>query len=607
MNTLKRIYALLTSAERRQLYWLLPAVILMGFVEVVGIASIMPFLALLSQPDAISSNALLRWAYTAFGFQTDSSFLIFVGVGVLVILTLSNAFTFFITWTLARFTWLRNHSISRRLLAGYLFRPYTFFLNRNTSELNATLFSEVREVVLNLLVPLVRAVSRLVVAIFILGFLLIYDPLLALVTFSLLGGAYTGIFLGMRRTLSRVGAQRVAAQKASYRVASEALNGIKDIKVLGKEDVFLKRFSKHSKIFAQNTATGQSISFIPRYSLEVIAFGGILVIVIYYLAVYGSVADVLPILGLYAFASYRLLPAMQSIFETLSMIQVNGPMLESIVADLQSAESVVAPERNDLPELSFAEGLRFNAVSYSYPETQTPVLKELDLHIKPGSSVAFVGSTGSGKTTAVDLILGLLEPSSGFLTLDGIPLDGRARLAWQAKLGYVPQHIHLSDDSVLRNIALGVNDAAIDKEAAIRAAKAADLHDFIESLAEGYSSEVGERGVRMSGGQRQRLGIARALYHQPQVLILDEATSALDNRTEESVLSAIEALSGEKTLISIAHRLSTVQHCDDIFMLERGRLVARGRYQELLDSSPEFAALTKQSKGASQPEPTSTA
>ena len=595
MTTLKRLYALLTPSERRQIYWLMPAVVLMGFVEVVGIASIMPFLALLSQPEAINDNALLSWAYTTFGFEQDSSFLIFVGVMVLIVLTLSNAFTFFITWVLARFTWLRNHSISRRLLAGYLFRPYTFFLNRNTGELSATLFSEVREVVLNLLVPFVRAVSRMVVAAFILGFLLIYDPLLALVTFSLLGGAYTGIFLGMRRTLSRVGEERVTSQKVSYRVVSEALGGIKDIKVLGKEDVFLKRFSKTSRQFAYNTATGQSIGFIPRYSLEVIAFGGILVIVIYYLAVYGSVANVLPILGLYAFASYRLLPAMQSIFETLSMLQINGPMLTSIVADLQSAETVSPPDKSKLPVLDFNEGLKFNDVSYSYPEMQTPVLKGLELTIKPGSSVAFIGATGSGKTTTIDLLLGLLEPTSGFLCVDGVPLEGQARLAWQAKLGYVPQHIYLSDDTALRNIALGVDDEEIDVERAIMAAKTADLHRFIESLPDGYHSEVGERGVRMSGGQRQRLGIARALYHQPKVLILDEATSALDNRTEERVLKAIHD-SGDKTLISIAHRLSTVQSCDEIFMLQQGCLIARGTFDELLDSSPEFARLAQQTQ-----------
>ena len=595
MTTLKRLYALLTPSERRQLYWLMPAVVLMGFVEVVGIASIMPFLALLSQPEAINDNALLSWAYTTFGFEQDSSFLIFVGVMVLVVLTLSNAFTFFITWVLARFTWLRNHSISRRLLAGYLFRDYTFFLNRNTGELSATLFSEVREVVLNLLVPFVRAVSRMVVAAFILGFLLIYDPLLALVTFSLLGGAYTGIFLGMRRTLARVGEERVTSQKASYRVVSEALGGIKDIKVLGKEDVFLERFSQTSRQFAHNTATGQSIGFIPRYSLEVIAFGGILVIVIYYLAVYGSVANVLPILGLYAFASYRLLPAMQSIFETLSMLQINGPMLTSIVADLQSAETVSPPDKSTLPALNFNESLNFNGVSYSYPAKQTPVLTELELTIKAGSSVAFVGATGSGKTTTIDLILGLLEPTSGFLSVDGVPLEGQARLAWQAKLGYVPQNIHLSDDTVLRNIALGVDDEEIDTERAVTAAKAADLHRFIEGLPDGYHSQVGERGVRMSGGQRQRLGIARALYHQPEVLILDEATSALDNRTEERVLKAIHN-SGGKTLISIAHRLSTVQSCNEIFMLQRGRLIARGTFEALLDSSPEFAHLARESQ-----------
>ena len=596
MNTLKQIYALLTPSERRQLFWLAPVVVLMALAEVVGVASVMPFLALLSQPDAIQSNALLAWAYELFDFRRDTSFLIFVGVCVLLVLTLSNAFTLFVTWLLARFTWLRNHSVARRLLAGYLWRPYSFFLNRNTSEISATLFSEVREVILNILVPLVRAAARLVAAVFILLFLVIVDPLLALITFSLLGGAYGGIFLALRRTLARLGKARVTAQRESYRVAGEALGGIKDVKVLAKEEAFLTRFSDYSKRFADATATGQAISFIPRYALEVIAFGGLLVIILYYLVTRGSAQDVLPVLGLYALASYRLLPALQSVFETVSMIQVSGPMLDTIVSDLRNAQQIEVPDSTDLPGLAFDKALRLEHLSYSYPETSVPVLQDINLTIKPGSSVAFVGTTGSGKTTIVDLILGLLTPSGGNLRLDDTVLSGKALFAWQRKLGYVPQSIYISDDTLARNIALGLRDEQIDRSKLGAALRAADLQMFVDGLPDGLETYVGERGVRMSGGQRQRLGIARALYFEPEVLILDEATSALDNVTEASVLASITKLGRSKTLITIAHRLSTVENCDEIFMLEGGRLIARGSYQDLLRESKAFAALARRSE-----------
>lgn len=596
MKTIRKILSLFSKEEKRQLYYLLPAVIVMALVEVIGIASIIPFLDLLSQPEARTENPLLNSLYTKLGFASDERFLIFVGLGVLAILLLSNAFTMVVTWAILRFTWMRNYTISRRLLASYLYRPYAFFLNRNTAELSASLFSEVQQIILYLILPGMRMVARFVVAVFILTFLFIYDPLLALITFALLGSTYGAIFFVVKRNLSNLGVRRVAAQRRSYKFADEALSGIKEIKLLGKEESFIERFSLPAEDYARSTATSQIIAHIPRYALEVIAFGGILTVVLYYLIAKGDVANVLPMLGLYAFASYRLLPALQSIFEALTKVQVNAAMLENLSNDLQKANAVSGVERSE-SSLSFRDRLEFRYISYTYPETQHPVIHDLNLVIEAGSTVAFVGTTGSGKTTTVDLLLGLLSSSTGELRLDGVLLDEDTLPSWQRKLGYVPQTIYLSDDSVLNNIALGVATEYIDKAAVVKAAKAADIHEFIETMPNGYETEVGERGIRLSGGQRQRLGIARALYHDPEVLILDEATSALDNLTEETVFKAIEAYSGRKTLIMIAHRLSTVKNCDTIFLLDKGRLIAQGSYDELVITSKQFAAMVRSVKG----------
>ena len=592
MKTLRKILTLFSNEEKRQLYWLLPAIIIMALVEVVGIASIIPFLDLLSEPDARVNNPLLSALYTNFGFTSDERFLIFVGSAVLVVLLISNAFSMLVTWAILRFTWMRNYTISRRLLTSYLYRPYAFFLNRNTAELSASLFSEVSQIILYLILPGMRMVARFVVAVFILVFLFIYDPLLALITFALLGSAYGGIFFVVKRTLNSLGVKRVAAQRRSYKLAGEALSGIKEIKLLGKEENFLKRFSVPAEEYARSTATSQVIAHVPRYALEVIAFGGILTVVLYYLVVRGDVSNVLPMLGLYAFASYRLLPALQSIFEALTKVEVNAAMLESLSDDLKEANELSLVYK-DQPPLAFREKLEFVNLSYTYPETHHPVIHNLNLSVKAHSSVAFVGTTGSGKTTTVDLLLGLLTPSAGEMSVDGVVLDETNLSAWQKKLGYVPQSIYLSDESVLQNIALGVEPQFIDKTAAIKAAKAADIHDFIETMPEGYETEVGERGIRLSGGQRQRLGIARALYHDPEVLILDEATSALDNLTEKNVFGAIETYSGYKTVIMIAHRLSTVRNCDMIFLLDKGKLVAQGTYNELLKKNRQFAAMVQ--------------
>jgi ABC-type bacteriocin/lantibiotic exporter with double-glycine peptidase domain len=366
--------------------------------------------------------------------------------------------------------------------------------------------------------------------------LIIVDPLLALSVGVVLGLAYVAIFALVSGWLKRLGQASVKANQERYIAVSEAFGATKEVKVGGLEQAYIQRFSKPAEIYAKGQATAQVIQQLPRFVLEGIAFGGILLVMLYLMIKSGSFTAALPIIALYAFTGYRLMPALQQIYAATSQMRYAGPSIEALYDDMMTFQEVVSDSSNPTP-LSFNKSIDLEQVSYRYPNATHPAIKSMDLSIPARSSVAFVGATGSGKTTTVDVILGLLEPQSGKLIIDGQAITATNRRKWQSAIGYVPQQIYLADDSVAANIAFGISSENIDQKAVERAAKIANLHEFVvEDLPQGYATTVGERGVRLSGGQRQRIGIARALYHSPQVLIMDEATSALDSLTEQAVM-----------------------------------------------------------------------
>jgi len=435
-------------------------------------------------------------------------------------------------------------------------------------------------------------VAQSTVALALLILLITVDPMLALNVGVVLGLAYAGIFAFMSGWLKRLGQARIDANKERFTAVSEAFGAAKEVKVGGLEQAYIQRFAKPAEIYAKGRATVDVITQLPRFALEAIAFGGMLLVILYLMAKSGSFASALPIIALYAFAGYRLMPALQQIYGALTRLRFAGPALDALHQDLVSLQAADA-QPGRLSPLPLTQAIRLNHVSYRYPNAPQSVLKDIDLTIPAHSTVGFVGATGSGKTTTVDVILGLLKPQEGALNIDGQPITAANRRQWQRAIGYVPQHIYLADDSVAANIAFGVNAKDIDQEALERAAKIANLHEFVvNDLPQGYTTTVGERGVRLSGGQRQRIGIARALYHNPQVLILDEATSALDNLTEQAVMEAVNNLGHNITIILIAHRLSTVRQCDQIYLLERGEVKASGTYDELRASDQQFASMT---------------
>lgn len=598
MDVLRTLFSLLTRRERRNLSILFVAVLAMASLQVASVASIMPFLSVASDPSIIQENEHLHWAYRTGGFDDDRSFLIALGGAALVVLVLSNAFIVLTRWAVERYAWGRNHSLSRRLLRSYLHRPYEYFLTRNSAELGKNILEEVKEVTDQMLKPALRGAAKGIVALFIVGFLVYFDPVVALMVSVVLGAAYGGIYFVVREQLDARGEARVEANTKRYQFVGEAFGGIKEVKIQGREDAFLDLYDDPSRQYARNQALYRVIKKVPRYVIEAVAFGGILLIAIYLIAIRESIQQVVPVLGLYAFAGYRLLPALQQAFHGLASARFNIAALNKLHRDLQGQmESDIrvlaerGEEAGDSP-LVLEQRLELRGVTYTYPDAQRPAIKNLSLTISARTTTGVVGKTGSGKTTAVDLILGLLRPEDGAITIDGTPLRDDTRRRWQETLGYVPQHIYLSDASVAQNIAFGVSAEDIDMDAVRDAARRAHILDFVEEeLPRRWGTVVGERGVKLSGGQRQRIGIARALYHEPSVLVFDEATSALDPSTEARVMEAIYELDGEQTILLVSHRLGTVQRADTIFMLEDGRKAGAGTYDELIEEHSQFRSM----------------
>jgi ABC-type multidrug transport system fused ATPase/permease subunit len=450
-------------------------------------------------------------------------------------------------------------------------------------------------VVNNLLIPAMRFMAQAVVVASLVALLVIAEPVVALGAGALLGGGYAGAFWLARRRVRQRGAEQVAANAERFRVATEAFGGIKDVKSLGLEAAYLDRFDRPAGRFSAAETYALTLIELPRHLLEAIAFGGMLLLVLALLTGDDGAAlkDILPMLGLFAFAGIRLFPASQQLYANFTKLRFGAAALDALHRSLTEAEGPGGePLSPPPPPLRLRDRLELREVRFAFPEADREALTGLSLTIPANATVGVVGGTGAGKTTAIDILLGLLEPTAGALLVDGTPVEGEARRAWRRSVGYVPQQIFLSDDSVAANIAFGLPPEAVDMAAVERAARTAELHDFVATeLPEGYATFVGERGVRLSGGQRQRIGIARALYRDPDVLILDEATSALDNLTERAVMEAVRNLGRRKTVIMVAHRLSTVRDCDRIFLLERGRLAAEGSYAALFEGDARFRAL----------------
>lgn len=591
MNSIKKLKELLSRAEQKQAIFLLIMIVVMAFLDVAGVASILPFMSVLVNPELIQTNIALREIYLFFNFSSVEGYLFFLGLLVFIILLFSLAFKAATNYIQMRFVLMREYSIGKKLVEGYLRQPYTWFLDKNSAHLAKTVLSEVGVVLGGALMPMMNLVAQGLTTIAILSLLFMVDIKLASTVMTFFGFVYGIVFLMTSGFLTRIGNERVNANQVRYNVIYETFGAIKDIKYMGLESHYLDKFSNAARIYATNQAAAQVLAQIPRFALEAIAFGGMLLLVLYLMVTSGNFSEVLPIIALYAFAGYRLMPAFQQIYSSFSQLRFIQPSLNILYDDVMSQkfDDVTCVESG----MTFKDYIELKNIDFSYSSRPFKVLRGINLKIQSRQVVGLVGTTGSGKTTLIDIILGLLKPKSGDLFVDGILVDQSNLRNWQALVGYVPQQIYLADETIAVNIAFGVNPAEIDQVAVERAAKIANIHDFIvKELPEGYQTVVGERGVRLSGGQRQRIGIARALYRNPQILILDEATSALDNLTERAVMEAVNRLSHQITIILIAHRLSSLQQCDLVYVLDKGVVVASGSYDDVVTQSDIFRAMS---------------
>ena len=603
MSIIKKIYTILLPAERRKGYLLLLMVLIMAILDTAGVASIAPFIAVISNPDVVVSNVFLSGFYDFVGFsRVDNKpidiedFMFFLGVVVFITMLISTLFKAWTIYTLERYTQQCNFSLGHQLVSGYLRQPYSWFLNRHSSDIGKAILSEASAVISGALFPLMLIIAYGAVTLSIMALLFVVDPWLSMLVGSGLGGIYVITYLVLRRYLSDIGEDRVLANKERFKIVQEGFKGIKDIKIYGLENTLLGRFKGPSLRYAKHTATQHIIGKMPRFLMEILAFGGMLLVILYLMKSYDEFSEVMPILALYTLAAYKLMPSLQQVYSQITTLRFSISALNTLYDDLEllNQSNIEELPSEEVRPLGINQHISLSGINFQYPGQEVLAIDGISLNIPVKTTVGFVGSTGSGKTTIVDIILGLLQPNSGRIMVDNILINSKNIRAWQKTIGYVPQQIHLSDDTIAANIAFGHDSNSIDYDAVESAAKIANLHEFIvDKLPNGYRTKVGEQGVRLSGGQRQRIGIARALYYNPEVLIFDEATSALDSVTERLVMEAVHKLGQKKTIIMIAHRLSTVRECDCIFVLENGKIEGQGTFNELVKSNTRFKNMSK--------------
>jgi len=593
-KTIKKILHVFNRKEKIKFLWLSIAILIMGFLEVVGVASILPFMQLVSEPDAIEKSTLLSNIFNYFNFTDHKQMLIYFGVGVMVLIAFTNIFSIFTIWLQYSYSWGVAHNLSTRLLRTYINKPYRFFLNTNTSQLRAYIISEVNSLTGGVIIPIIEVFSRTFVSLVIFGLLLWIDIKIALIMFGALGGAYVLIYLAQRNYLKKIGHHRIEMNLLRFKSLQELLDGIKTVMVYNQQQFFYDRYHYASKEFCEVQPKYNLLLAAPRNILEFLAFGSILGVTIYIFISSGNIQSAIPRLSLYAVAGYRLLPALQKAFSAAAKLRHNYPILEKLYDDLVISLEYKDDTNQEIVPMPFGDVIELNQLSFSYESSDQQIIKNFNLDISKGQTVAFIGSTGSGKTTLVDLIVGLLHPTHGQINIDDNTIHSTNVKSWRANLAYVPQEVFLFDDTIVRNIILGNKEDEIDSHRLKKVTQIANIYDFVtKELPEGFETKIGERGVRLSGGQRQRLGLARALYSNPEVLILDEATSALDSITEKEVIESLKLLPQNITTIIIAHRLSTVRHADQIYILKEGQIADYGTYDSLMESNDSFKTMVE--------------
>lgn len=562
--------------DKIKLYSLMMTIVVGSFFELMGVTIFMPFINIIMEPNAIQQNAILKYSYDILGFQSVTSYLAAMSGVIIFIYIFKNIYLALEKNAIYKFSYNTQRKLSSRLLTAYMNEPYTFHLNKNIAELQRSM-QEDTDLFAKAIIHIMEMAAEICVCVAIGIYLFIVSKSITTLVILLLAICLI-IFIYISKKFSQNLGEKSQIYKSNiYKWMNQALGGIKEIKVLNRESYFVASYDAYFEKFIYGLRISCLIRILPKYVIETVCMTGLLLAIIIKLFVgQKDIIDFIPQLAVFAVAAFRLLPSVGKINEHLATILYSYPSIDLIYHDLKEVEITSLKKEETSEKWNFEHVLKIKNVCYHYPDSEEEVLKNVSFDIEKGTSIAFIGQSGAGKTTMVDIILGLLTPQIGKITADSLNIEKNINV-WQKEIGYIPQTIYLSDDTIRNNIAFGIPENEIDKDAVESALNKAQLLQFVDTLPDGMDTIVGDRGIRLSGGQRQRIGIARALYHDPEVLILDEATSALDSDTEASVMDAIDSLKGEKTMIIIAHRLTTIRNVDKIFEVSDGKVTLRDK------------------------------
>jgi HlyD family secretion protein len=599
-TNLKSLFLLLTPSQRKNLFLLQFLVILMSFAEIASVFSIGPFMALIGNLEQLHGDSFLAKAYEFSGISNENNFVIAFGLAVIFILIFSALLSTFTLWRLAMYGARVGSDLGNRLFSYYMSESWLFHAQANSSDFINKISVETTRVTGSIILQLMYLNAKMMLALFLSLTIFIFNPSVALSGALIFSLAYFFIYRLAKRQLAINGKKISQENQSRLQLMSEGFGGIKEILLLGRQQLFNKRFFDASNNFFNAWGNSQVLSSVPRYFMELIAFSSAVLLVMFLIiANQNNLSSILPMVSIYALAGFKLLPAFQQIYFSISTIQGNIASYDNLKIDLQSSAKKSLPDWQYLgskiteEKIEFQSSIQLSNITFGYPETSKPLITNLTIKFPKNQVIGLVGPSGSGKSTIIDILMGLIDPDSGFVGYDEKILKLHQKRALQNKIGFVSQAIYLADTSIKENIAFGIPPHKINNQKIANAIKLANLIDVIQSLPDGINTLVGERGVQLSGGQRQRIGIARSLYNDPEILVFDEATSSLDGLTEKLIMEAIDSFAGKKTIILIAHRLSTVKNCNLIYFIDKGQVTDKGTYQHLITTNSSFKKMSE--------------
>lgn len=582
IRVLKKYRMIMSRGQKLRIGIIILMMLIGGVLETLSVSLVLPLVTAIMQPDIIETNKYAKMVCELFDLHSANTFMIIVIIGLIAMYIGKNLFLYLEYYTQTRFVCNNRYALQQRMLQSYITRPYEFFLNESSAEVMRVISGDVAAA-FTLLSTLMSLFTELVISLALVITIVVVDPMMAgLVAIILL---VLMAFLGtvMKPILRNAGVQLQKSSAKASQWLMQSMHGIKEVKVAGKEGFFVEQYAKAGRDSIECEKKYTVMGNIPKLLIEAVTVSAMLGVIAVLMLRGRNVSDLVPQLSAFAMAAVRLLPSANRVSAAFNSISYQEPMLDKMIENIRDASDWedTGDDASHETSITLNKQLELQDITYRYPNTEEPVLRNANMVVPAGKSVGIVGASGAGKTTAVDILLGLLKPEKGQVLADGKNIEEDYR-GWLSHLSYIPQSIYMLDDTIRANVAFGFDMKKVSDEQIWRALREAQLEEFVKSLPEGLDTSIGERGVRLSGGQRQRIGIARALFTDPELIILDEATSALDNETEAAIMDAINALHGKKTLIIIAHRLTTIEECDMVYRVENGKIVTEHQEEQVI-------------------------